>query len=199
MGSKLGFSPIRVGPGFTYSRVPQLWAATEELPGVVPETFDFVKEDIAHLKQRADLVVVSFHWGKEYAHYPTAQQQILAKTAVAAGADLVLGHHPHALQGLAFEGKAIIAYSLGNFIFDQLPEAARQGLILEAACDRWVSAAPLRSRVDWMNGKSPGRKPADHGLAATISQGFDLIIKRQQYEKYPFPGPPVWINSDRRM
>ncbi|HHT47882.1 MAG TPA: hypothetical protein GXZ98_01125 [Firmicutes bacterium] len=176
-GVQVGFlAYTEVGPGFTYTREPQHWAATAELPGVVPATIDYVKEDIAHLKQRADLVVVSFHWGKEYAHYPTAQQQILAKTAVAAGADLVLGHHPHALQGLAFEGKAIIAYSLGNFIFDQLPEATRQGLILEAACDRW-GVRQLRCAPVWIEDEQPQIATGEEArrimdLLATISQGF---------------------------
>lgn len=54
----------------------------------------------------------------------------------AGGADLVLGHQPHVLQGLALGEEGIIAYSLGNFIFDQTTEATRGGLILEAACDR---------------------------------------------------------------
>lgn len=136
-GVKVGFlAYTQVGPGFTYTRVPQHWAATDELPGVVPARVDYLREDIVRLKQSADLIIVSFHWGQEYVHLPTAEQQLLGRTALAAGADLVLGHHPHVIQGLAFGEEGIIAYSLGNFIFDQQPEATRQGLILEAAGDR---------------------------------------------------------------
>ncbi len=65
----------------------------------------------------ADLVVVAFHWGAEKSTYPDETQQMLAHTAINAGADLVVGHHPHVLQGIEiYEGK-YIAYSLGNFCF----------------------------------------------------------------------------------
>ena len=135
-GLRVGFlAYTEVGPGFTYTRVPQHWAATDELPGVAPARVDYLREDLARLQQLADLVIVSFHWGQEYVHLPTTKQQRLGEAALAAGADLVIGHHPHVIQGLAFGEKGIIAYSLGNFIFDQTPAATRQGLILEAACD----------------------------------------------------------------
>ena len=111
-GVKVGFlAYTELGPGFTYTRVPQHWAATHELPGVTPAQADYLQEDIVRMKTQADLVVVSIHWGQEYQHYPTAKQQHLGKTALAAGADLVLGHHPHVLQGLAVTEEGIIAYS----------------------------------------------------------------------------------------
>jgi poly-gamma-glutamate synthesis protein (capsule biosynthesis protein) len=74
----------------------------------------------------ADVVVVSLHWGVEYSYRPGAEQVSLAHAAVEAGADVVLGHHPHTLAGLevikrrstAGTGHALIAYSLGNFAFD---------------------------------------------------------------------------------
>ncbi|HHW12086.1 MAG TPA: hypothetical protein GXX33_03690, partial [Firmicutes bacterium] len=137
-GVKVGFlAYTELGPGFTYTREPQHWAATNELPGVAPARPEYLQEDIARLKTQADLVVVSIHWGQEHQHYPTAKQQHLGRTALAAGADLVVGHHPHVLQGLAVTEEGIIAYSLGNFIFDQKPEATRQGLLLEVAGDRY--------------------------------------------------------------
>ncbi len=136
-GLKVGFlAYTELGPGFTYTREPQHWAATSELPGVVPAREDYIREDVSRMKKEADLVFLSMHWGKEYQRDPTEQQRLLGRTALAAGADLVLGHHPHVIQGLEFGSKGLIAYSLGNFIFDQLWEATKQGLILEAACDR---------------------------------------------------------------
>jgi poly-gamma-glutamate synthesis protein (capsule biosynthesis protein) len=79
----------------------------------------------------ADAVVVSLHWGTEYASRPGARQRELAQAAVEAGADLVLGHHTHTLQGLeAFArggaGRALVAYSLGNFVFDSPPSLGRR-------------------------------------------------------------------------
>ena len=62
-------------------------------------------------------MIASFHWGEEKAEYPNDVQVELAHAAIDAGADLVLGHHPHVLQGIEqYKGKNIV-YSLGNFCF----------------------------------------------------------------------------------
>lgn len=135
-GLKVGFlAYTEVGPGFTYTREPQHWIATAELPGVVPARVDYLRQDITRLRERADLVIVSMHWGREFQDKPTQKQRILGQAALAAGADLVIGHHPHVIQGVEFGGKGVIAYSLGNFVFDLTGEETKQGLILEAACD----------------------------------------------------------------
>lgn len=77
-----------------------------------------VKETIARArKQGAKLVIVAFHWGSEKQNYPDDTQVSLAHTAVDSGADLVVGHHPHVLQGIEkYNGKYIV-YSLANFCF----------------------------------------------------------------------------------
>lgn len=77
-----------------------------------------VKENIAALKEAgAELIIVNFHWGMEREYVPNATQKELAHLAVDEGADLVIGHHPHVLQGIEkYKGK-YIAYSLGNFCF----------------------------------------------------------------------------------
>lgn len=65
----------------------------------------------------AEVVIVSFHWGVEGSYTPTESQEMLAKYAIDEGADLVVGHHPHVLQGIdEYNGKYIV-YSLGNFCF----------------------------------------------------------------------------------
>lgn len=67
--------------------------------------------------QGAQVVIVSFHWGMEKENYPNDNQKNLAHSAIDNGADLVLGHHPHVLQGIEkYKGKNIV-YSLGNFCF----------------------------------------------------------------------------------
>ncbi len=136
-GVKIAFlAYTELGPGFTYTRVPQHWAATSRLPGVAAAQEEYIREDVERVKKEADVVVLSMHWGKEYHHYPTKQQIILGRAALEAGADLVIGHHPHVIQGVEFGSKGIIAYSLGNFVFDQFPVETKEGLILEAACGR---------------------------------------------------------------
>lgn len=79
---------------------------------------DKMKERIAKVKaEGAVITIVSFHWGIEREYYPERIQKELARTAVDCGADLVLGHHPHVLQGIeTYNGKKIV-YSLGNFCF----------------------------------------------------------------------------------
>lgn len=89
-----------------------------------------VVNSIRLIRDRCDLVVCSFHWGQEYQDHPNAQQKKLGRLAVRSGADIVHGHHPHVLQGVEFYRGGLIAYSLGNFIFDQRHTKPRQsGLI----------------------------------------------------------------------
>ncbi len=78
---------------------------------------DEMKRDVAAAKRPDNLVIVSFHWGIEGSREVTDVQQKLGRAAIDAGADLVLGHHPHVLQGIeTYRGKKIV-YSLANFVF----------------------------------------------------------------------------------
>jgi poly-gamma-glutamate synthesis protein (capsule biosynthesis protein) len=86
--------------------------------------------EIENVRQSCDLLVVSFHWGKEFDYYPSERQKDIAHQAVDAGADLILGHHPHVLQEMEEYGGAYILYSLGNFIFDkQIPRGTDESMI----------------------------------------------------------------------
>jgi len=87
--------------------------------------------EIEKARQTADLVIVSFHWGEEYVEQPNQRQIELAHLAIDSGADLIIGHHPHWIQPVeVYKGK-LIAYSLGNFIFDQnWSEETKRGLAL---------------------------------------------------------------------
>lgn len=79
---------------------------------------DSMEKNIQDLKDEgAQVIIASFHWGEEKAEYPNDVQVELAHAAIDAGADLVLGHYPHVLQGIEqYKGKNIV-YSLGNFCF----------------------------------------------------------------------------------
>lgn len=89
-----------------------------------------IKLEIAELKKIVDFVVVAFHWGNEYTSDPTDRQTMLAHTAVDAGADLVIGNHPHWVQAVeTYKGKYIF-YALGNFVFDQMwSNETKEGVI----------------------------------------------------------------------
>lgn len=89
-------------------------------------------KDIKDLEKQVDFVVTSFHWGTEYTDTPNLSQRSLAHLAIESGADIVIGHHPHWIQGSEwYLGKPIL-YSLGNFIFDQQWSAkTSQGIVAE--------------------------------------------------------------------
>lgn len=77
-----------------------------------------MEQDIAALKaQGCDLIIYSCHFGKEYAPHRNALQEEIARLAVDLGADIVIGHHPHVVQGVEHYNGGVIFYSLGNFVF----------------------------------------------------------------------------------
>lgn len=88
-------------------------------PGVLPANPNYIFEVIQQAKANADLVLVNAHWGQEYDVEPSLRQQGLAKAMVDAGADIIVGHHPHVLQSVDVYKGSVIFYSLGNFVFDQ--------------------------------------------------------------------------------
>ena len=115
---------------------------------------------LAASRAQADVVIVSIHWGYEYELRPDPAQRDMAQAMLDAGADLVIGHHPHVVQGteINLEGASepsgvvrgrFVAYSLGNFVFDQQQGETRQGLALRALFDarglRVVQALPVRA------------------------------------------------------
>lgn len=96
-----------------------------------------IVDTISRAKPKADRIVVSLHWGDEFMPVPSPQQVAIAHRLVDAGADIILGHHPHVLQGIeTYKGK-LIAYSLGNFVFDQeWSEDCRRSIILNIVLSR---------------------------------------------------------------
>jgi hypothetical protein len=114
------------------------WKAGKDKAGVA-ESYDSTRAVAAIKKAResADLVVAYIHWGVEKADYPNTTQKRLAREYIDAGADLVIGSHPHVLQGFEqYKGKWI-AYSLGNFIFNMTKtEKTWDTGVLDASCSR---------------------------------------------------------------
>jgi gamma-polyglutamate biosynthesis protein CapA len=97
--------------------------ATKDRNGLLSANPDVLFDMIEKAKNEdhgnADLVVVNVHWGQEYDTEATPRQKALAKAMVDAGADIIIGHHPHVLQSFDVYKDGIIFYSLGNFVFDQ--------------------------------------------------------------------------------
>jgi poly-gamma-glutamate synthesis protein (capsule biosynthesis protein) len=93
-------------------------AAGPDKPGVAWLTPESVREDVSRVAGSVDAVIVSMHAGPEYQEEPGPLQAAAARAAIDAGARLVIGHHPHVLQGIERYGDGLIVYSLGNFVFD---------------------------------------------------------------------------------
>ena len=98
----------------------QDWAARRGHGGAASATRGGVAAEIARLRDEgADTVVVQFHAGFQFADRPSEGLQLLARHAIDDGADMVIAHHPHVLQGFEWYRGKLIAYSLGNLVFDQ--------------------------------------------------------------------------------
>lgn len=87
------------------------WADTTEIRSRITK-------DISELREQGvEIILIHFHWGVEREYVPTQSQQTLARFTIDNGADLVLGHHPHVVQGIEEYNGKFIVYSLGNFMF----------------------------------------------------------------------------------
>ena len=91
--------------------------ATETEPGINPMYDDYVVSEIKKYKQQNDYVVVMCHWGMEHTWVTTPRVYKKAKKMMKAGADLILGSHPHRVQPVVNYRNASVAYSMGNFLF----------------------------------------------------------------------------------
>lgn len=110
------------------------WAAYGNTPGMLA-TYDptILLKEIEKLSEKNDYVIVFVHWGIERAEHPESYQRALGKQFLDAGADLVIGAHPHVLQGVEYYKEKPIVYSLGNFVFgSSIPKTMLLEVRLEA-------------------------------------------------------------------
>jgi poly-gamma-glutamate capsule biosynthesis protein CapA/YwtB (metallophosphatase superfamily) len=103
-----------------YNAFPEVIWADGARGGIARASIMAVREDVTRMRARpdVDVVVVTLHAGDEYRHTVNDEQRSLARAAIEAGADLVIGHHPHVLQPVEVYRDRFIFYSLGNFVFD---------------------------------------------------------------------------------
>lgn len=103
-----------------YDDIGEVIFAQGKRGGVARASAEAIAEDIARMRARGDIdfVVVTLHAGTEYTYQVTARQRELTRAAVDAGANLVVGTHPHVLQEVEQYEGGLILYSLGNFVFD---------------------------------------------------------------------------------
>ncbi|MCA1685567.1 MAG: CapA family protein, partial [Planctomycetia bacterium] len=123
-----------------------------------------VVADIKAARPKADVVITFMHWGEEYILHPNDRQKAMARTMIDAGADVVIGNHPHVVQGAEYYKGKLIVYSLGNFVFDE-----------------YIDDPPIMKeerRIGWM-------------LRLTLGKGglldWDTVVTRTDDEGIPHP------------
>jgi poly-gamma-glutamate synthesis protein (capsule biosynthesis protein) len=150
------------------------WVANSKKPGMV-SGYDptILLEEIKKAKEICDYVVVYIHWGVERDEKPQEYQRVLGKQIIDAGADLVIGSHPHVLQGIEYYNGKPICYSLGNFIFgSSIPKTAL-----------------IRAQVDFAQGSTtlslvPGTSKA--GYTRTLTQEDEIQGFYQYFQGISF-------------
>jgi hypothetical protein len=165
--------------------------AGNDRPGVAILDEKIVSEDLALHKGKADCVVVSLHWGQEFTHYPTPEQVQIARRIIDSGANIVLGHHSHVLQGIERYKEGIIVYNLGSLMMSgpsgeyryKLQDNNRESAILTFTITK-DGIADMAITTTWL----------DHGLLPTICVGekqgeimnkLDLLSKNVSSNDYP--------------
>ncbi len=130
------------------------WRAGSNNPGIAwIDTSDFqeIQENIINTKQDSDILIVSLHAGIEYETEPNQFQKDFSKMAIEAGANLVIGHHPHVIQPYEKYKDGWIFYSLGNFVFDQdFSEETMKGQIVKVVIEnkKIKQVIPIHVRIN---------------------------------------------------
>ncbi|HHE76617.1 MAG TPA: CapA family protein [Candidatus Parcubacteria bacterium] len=173
------------------SVVPDFYEASNNRAGTAFMRIERMKKAVEAAKKNADLVIVSMHSGIEYVSKPNETQIKFAHAAIDAGADLVIGHHPHVVQTMEkYKGKYIF-YSLGNFVFDQFwSQETREGLTIKVYFSKngvdKISFLPIVMK-NFAQPEAAGHKEADKILKrldfpfkSEVVYSWDSLKKRFQ-------------------
>jgi poly-gamma-glutamate capsule biosynthesis protein CapA/YwtB (metallophosphatase superfamily) len=135
------------------SEIASSFAASSERPGtyhVSPGSSrdQALLDKVAAAAKEADFVIVSLHWGVEYKTGANSHQISRAHALIDAGADLILGHHPHVVQGLEIYKDRLIVYSMGDFVFDHYSRITGEAFVLQVSIPRdgtapWGTIVPV--------------------------------------------------------
>ncbi len=111
-----------------YNFRPEQYSVSRRID--VAGSLERICKDIEGVRGKCDFLVLALHWGEEFIDRPSPEQIQLGRKFVDCGAHVILGHHPHILQGVERYRGRVIAYSLGDFVFDLWPERLRKSMIL---------------------------------------------------------------------
>lgn len=176
-GMKIGF--------LAFSRViyDVSWYATEKRPGILSAYDHYTKqvsETISKAREQVDFLIVSVHWGKELAQYPEQDEIKLGRMMIDSGADVIMGHHPHVLQGIEFYKNKPIVYSLGNFVFSSTSQLSRTSMIfnLEIGPEGILNSYVIPVKINHCQPTPVEGKEGEEviGILNAISQQWDTRI-----------------------
>jgi poly-gamma-glutamate synthesis protein (capsule biosynthesis protein) len=168
-----------------------------------------VLELITSLRSRFSTIVVTPHWGKEgeFASHPSPRQRTLARRWIEAGADAVLGHHPHAIHGREFVRGRPVYYSVGNFLFDheegQTYDLTTLGMAVRCRPDREPKAACWRHQF-LLQERNMVRVAHEHELQAAeayfVAVSDHLVDGRRPWSRLRWAKAvgPVYIAKCRK-
>jgi poly-gamma-glutamate synthesis protein (capsule biosynthesis protein) len=194
---KPGIAPVRVG--FSFEVDPNLMS---EQPGTVPAVHSWPREEgqedlcrrVRDMKAQADVAIVVMHWGVPSPWLPPLQgllaeyQQPLAHAIIEAGADLIAGNHPHALNPVEiYHGKSIV-YSLGNFVYEDLWDfIGPESILVRLSLDRGtVELVPLLLDEHGIPHCATGDEAdAILGMLDTMSSPYGTRISVENDRGYP--------------
>ncbi len=110
---------------------PEAFWAKQNTTGTAFGHLAHIQDDVSRASNMADIVIVSFHWGREVTTELRPYQTTLGRAAIDAGASIVLGHHPHILQAIEQYKQGVILYSLGNYVFGSYSQKATRSVIAQ--------------------------------------------------------------------
>lgn len=152
------------------------WNAGTDTPGMLT-TYDpaILLREIKKAREECDYLVVYVHWGIERAERPEEYQRLLGKQYIDAGADIVVGSHPHVLQGLEYYNGKPIIYSLGNFVFGSSIPRTAMLKVKVAEGNTSLSLVPCTSSAGYTQTLEAGSKITEFGQYMTgISYGVTV-------------------------
>lgn len=111
-----------------------------------------VASDIAKVRDKVDIVMVSMHYGSEYTHTPTFEQTEIANYLASLDVDIVIGHHPHVIQPITYIDDTLVIYSLGNFLSGQIGMNKQIGMLASLEVHKVVDGDNVEVSIENVRG-----------------------------------------------
>lgn len=181
-----GVNPLKARTAWRMFRNPEEYPGT--LPAVdtwpVPEDLERMRQDVRHLKERTDLILVYQHWGTSLTEHVHDFQRVIGKAAIEAGAAGVFGGHQHVVSAIEFHNGAPIVHGMGNLVFDIfapfLTEVTHRTFLFKAEMTRDglqdCEIVPCRAGVTGVYDR-PARLKPDDGIGREIVQTISRLSK----------------------